>query len=261
MPDPRLILVALSLLVATGCRSRSDLVEAELRTRDRELREARGRLCQTEMVNQALENTLRDQRCTQPVMRPNIGTQIKDIQIGRGTGGVDEDRMPGDEGLQVVVVPRDSDDSPIKAAGTMRITAIEITPEGLKSPLSTWDVSALQLRRSWKSGLLSTGYVLTMPWQRPPSNEKLRIVATFMPLEGGVFEAERDITVKLLAEAERGPCPILPPAGLGPPLPAPPTEGLPAPTPINKNVPTGPPPRTTTPATGAESSKPWQPEF
>jgi hypothetical protein len=260
--------VAVALLAAAGCRNnRSELVEAELRTRDRELRELRGELQQSTTMNEALENTLRAQQCNQPVSRPVTGflSQIKDIQLGRGTGGIIEDKIPGDEGLMVVLVPRDSDGSPIKAAGTLKVTALQITPEGLKTPLSTWDVSSLQLRRSWKSGLFSTGYFVALPWQTPPMTEKLRIVATFMPLDGGTFEAEKDVTIKLLADAIRGPLP--PPSGpsiLGPPLPAATGPALP----IN-NVPVGPPPRpapptdpapaTLPPATPTTESKRWQP--
>lgn len=256
------------LLAAAGCRNnRSELVEAELRTRDRELREMKGELWQAEAVNQALENTLRAQQCTQPVLRPNSGftTQIKDVQLARGTGGIDEDRIPGDEGIQVVLVPRDQDDSPVKAPGTLRVTAIEISPEGLKSPLSSWEVSALQLRRSWRSGLISTGYFVSFPWQKLPTTEKLRIVAQFQPLDGGVYEAEKDVTIKLLAEAMRGQLPPTGPAGLGPPLPAPPSGPLAPPVPID-TLPTGPVPRPTQPseplpppAKGPAESKRWQP--
>lgn len=239
----------LALLAAAGCRNtRSELVEAELRTRERELREARGELWQAQAVNQAFENTLRSQQCAQPVLRPggSFGGQIKDVQLGRGTGGIDEDKVPGDEGIQVVLVPRDVDGSAIKVPGTLRVTALEISPEGLKTPLSTWEVSVSDLRRTWRSGLFSTGYHVSLPWQKLPTTERLRIVATFQPLEGGVFEAEKDVAVKLLAEAIRGQLPVPGPAGLGPPLPAPPAGGLQPPVPID-TVPSGPMPRPTTP--------------
>src|SRR5207237_4723382 len=107
-------------------------------------------------------------------------------------------------------------------------------------------VSALQLRRTWRSGLLSTGYHVVLPWQRLPTTEKLRIVATFLPMEGGAFEAEKDVTIKLLAEALRGQLPLSGPAGLGPPLPAPPAGGLAPPVPID-SLPTGPQPRPAAP--------------
>ena len=141
------------------------------------------------------------------------------------------------------------DGSPIKAPGLLKVTALQISPEGLKTPLSTWDVSALQLRRSWRSGLFSTGYFVALPWQSPPTTEKLRIVATFRPLDGGTFEAERDITVKLLPEAQRSPPPAAGPTMLGPPQPAGPVIGPALP---DANTPVGPPPR---PADAAPPSK------
>src|SRR5207247_1858588 len=72
-------LLALSLAGAAGCRSRSDLVEAELRTKDRQLRETRGELMRAETMNEALENTLRDQRHAQPVARTGSLGLVKDI--------------------------------------------------------------------------------------------------------------------------------------------------------------------------------------
>src|SRR5207248_530525 len=84
----------------------------------------------------------------------------------------------------------------------------------------------LQLRGTWRSGLLSTGYFVTLPWQKLPSNERLRVVATFFPLEGGTFEAEKDVTIRLLAEAQRHRPPFAPPpAGLIPPAPTGPPAG------------------------------------
>jgi hypothetical protein len=257
MRRPHVLCLALALTALAGCRSRSDLVEAELRTRERQLRETHAELMRAEAMNEALENTLKDQRCAQPVFRPGPSAQIKDIQLGRGTGGIDEDRVPGDEGLQVVLMPRDIDGSAVKAPGTLRVTALEVTPEGLKVPLSTWDVSALQLRRSWRSGLLSTGYFIALPWQKLPSTERLRVVATFQPLEGGAFEAERDVTVRLLAEPLRHQPPIAPPSGTPAPIETP--VG-----PQPRTDPTQPPPEPLphAPTPGAPPAVPnglWQP--
>ncbi len=267
MRRPPLPWLALALLAAAGCRSRCDLVEAELRTKDRQLREMRAELMRAEVMNEALENTLKDQRCAGPppgypaVTRSTPAGQVKDIQLGRGTGGIDEDHAPGDEGLQVVLVPRDVDGSAIKAAGSLKVTVLEITPEGLKTPLSAWDVSALQLRRSWRAGLISTGYFVTLPWQRIPNTERLRVVAQFYPLEGCVFEAERDVTIHLLPEAQRGHGPLAPPAGLGPPVPAAPApSGLAPPVPLEGGAPSLPPPQPiTTPPTPGTGPMPGMP--
>jgi len=58
----------------------------------------------------------------------------------------------------VVIEPRDYDDHSIKAPGTVHISVLEITPQGVKTPLCSWDISAEQLRQNWRQGLLSTGY-------------------------------------------------------------------------------------------------------
>ena len=149
---------------------------------------------------------MRERQCTQPpapTFRSGFGPSIKDVQLGRGTGGIDEDNRPGDEGILVVLVPRDIDTSPVKVAGSLKVAAFEITTEGLKIPLSSWDVSPTELRKSWRTGLLSSGYQVSLPFQKFPTNPKVRIIATFLPLEGGVYEAEKDVTVR--SRATRGP--------------------------------------------------------
>jgi hypothetical protein len=235
----RLVVLGLAAALAlTGCRSsRCDLVEAELRTKDRQLRESQDELLFQRSMNQSLEAALRERQCVQPpapTCRSGFGPSIKDVQLGRGTGGIDDDNRPGDEGILVVVVPRDVDTSPVKVAGTLKVAAFEVTTEGLKIPLSTWDVSATELRKSWRTGLLSSGYHVSLPFQRFPTNPKVRIIATFLPLEGGIYEAEKDVTVRLATEIR--PCPpneVLPPTpvpgpggglSLPPPTPIPPTS-------------------------------------
>jgi len=216
------------LALCAGCRGRSDLVEAELRTKDRMLRCLQEENQRLGSLTEAFATTVANQPPCPPG-RGAVHSRVADIQVGRGTGGLDEDRCQGDEGLVVVIVPRDSEGTAIKADGSARVTALQITPEGLKSPLSTWEVTPGNLRRNWKSGLLSTGYFIALPWQVIPIAEKLRVVVQFQTPDGAVFEAERDIQVRL-PHAPRGE----PPAssgGLPPPVPF---EGgsLPPPTPI-----------------------------
>lgn len=244
-----ILLTALAL--AGGCRSRSDLVEAELRLKDRQLREVAEERNRLGSINEAYENTLRGgPPCPQPGRGGYAPVDVKDIQVGRGSGGIDEDNCPGDEGVLVMIVPRDSDGSPVKVTGTARITVIQVTPEGLKSPLSTWDVSAAYLRRNWKAGLLSSGYSVSLPWQVMPVSEKLRVVVQFQTPDGAMFEAERDIQIRLAhLQNQQLPKPLDPdimPGGAGPiviptsigiptAIPAPqqfnPTDPLPPPTP------------------------------
>jgi hypothetical protein len=152
--------------------------------------------------------------------------------------------------LRVLVEPRDPEGSAIKAPGTLVIEALEVTTEGLKRPLSTWQIPSQELRNKWQSGLITTGYSLTLPWQAWPTTQKVRVIARFQLLDGRVFEADKDVNVRVLPENQRKtlpppaprpvPSPHPSPTGAGggeaplfPGTPVPPVGVLPAPTPVD----------------------------
>jgi len=219
--------LALSLL-GLGCHN-NDLVEAELRTRERELRQLRGELTSAEWQNEALSHELQDLRHGTPIA-PELASQtyaVRQITLGRQTGGYDREDKHGDDAIQVVVEPRDGDGHVVKAPGALHVEALEITSQGVKMPLSTWDVSPAELRRSWRSGLFSTGYILVLPWQRWPTSDKLRVVVRFILADGRLFEADKDVKIRLVPAAERQ----LPPAITEPLGPAVPGQPIPLPPP------------------------------
>jgi len=175
---------------------------------------------------------------------------VQTLVLGRQTGGRSNDICPGDDALQVQVEPRDPDGHAIKAPGQVLIEAQEITAEGIKRPLSSWLIPPDELRRSWKNGLLTTGYLLNLPWKVWPTTEKLRVRAQFQLADGRFFEADRDVTVRLTPVNQRptvvpktNPDSVPEP----PPAPKPSSEGvpplLPAPRLIDPTKPeTAPPP-------------------
>ncbi|HEV3443131.1 MAG TPA: hypothetical protein VG099_00745 [Gemmataceae bacterium] len=208
-----LLLGCACLFLSGGCHSNTsrDLLEAELRTREDDLREAKDELNRAQCENQALMREVSAVRQGGPAkLTPEQAAQtyrLKQIALGRGTGGLDNDDCPGDEALQIIVEPKDCDGHTIKAPGMLHVEALEISPEGIKAPISAWDVPPDQLRRSWRSGFLSTGYSLVLPWRSWPSNEKVRVVARFIVSDGRVFEAEKDVTIHLTPVNRRKPLP------------------------------------------------------
>ncbi len=62
--------------------------------------------------------------------------------------------------------------------------------------------------------MLTTGYVLVLPWKVYPSQHKVRVVAQLKIADGRLYEADRDVTVRLAPPALRK---VQPPAeGPGP---------------------------------------------
>src|SRR5689334_22756746 len=104
------------LLAAVGCRSNNDLLVAELRSREFELRELRDELHRAECHSDALQHIAHDLGPgphPSPPLPPELASQaytLKEVKLGRGTGGYDEDGCAGDEALMVVLHPYDCDD-------------------------------------------------------------------------------------------------------------------------------------------------------
>jgi hypothetical protein len=210
----------LPLVLAAGCRN-CDLVEAELRTRCNEVRELREQLHRVEAQNQALLQDLGALRHGPLASPPEVASQanaLRRIRLGFGTGGTCGDHSPGDDALRIILETRDSDDQIVKAPGALEVHALEISPEGLKHPLSSWDIPADHLRNKWQTGII-TGYNVLLPWKTWPTSEKLRVVARFTLPDGRRFETDKDIIICLPTEAERLRHPPAPRRDEGPPLP------------------------------------------
>jgi hypothetical protein len=192
--------LGLSLLIAAvGCRH-CDRVESELRARENDVRELREELDRCGVYNQTLKqevHALRGQLGAPLDGPPPAAYPVKSVGLGRQTGGRSNDICPGDDALQVQLEPRDPDGSVIKAPGQVLIQAQEITPEGTKRPLSSWTIPPEQLHLAWLNGVLTTGYLLNLPWKVWPSTKKLRVSSVFQLPDGRVFEADRDIEIRL----------------------------------------------------------------
>lgn len=200
MRGPAALLTGLLLTLAAGCRN-CDLVEAELRTRQRELLDLHAEFLRVEAENHALHRELRGLRTANPSLTPTVEeasqtTPVRQIVLNRQTGGYDDDGCPGDEALMVAVEPRDADGHALKAPGMLYVEAVEINRAGLKSVLSTWELSEAELRRTWRSSLLSNGYHVKLPWKNWPTADRLRVVARLTLPDGRAFEADREVRVR-----------------------------------------------------------------
>lgn len=199
-------------LVATlsGCRSTSGQaqLERELHSRDVDLIEMREELYKSQAYNKALQAELGS---TRGEVNPSTGEvipvpplyPIRNLTLGRQTGGYDQNNSSGDTALQVIVEPRDVDNHVIKVPGCLTVQALEVNAEGLKKPLSSWEISTEQLRASWRGGLFGSAYALVLPWKNYPTQSKLRVIVQLQTTDGRTFEADRDVTVKLLPGGPR----------------------------------------------------------
>ncbi len=243
----------LILTGALGCRGNCDLVENELRLKERQLEELKQEIARRECDIHALETELEQyQRQFHKTGTPMISQPlvVKRVTLGRLTGGYDEDpNCPGDEALQVLVEPRDCDDQSVKMPGSVHIEAFEINPQGIKLPLSAWDIPSRELRKKWDTPVFGgPAYRIILPWKTWPSTDRLRVVIHFITHDGQRFEADRDVTIRLPERVRPRTSPHMPhlPEPLGPPAVAPYPGELPRPRLVEPPVPPNslPPPPT-----------------
>jgi hypothetical protein len=217
--------LALIVLVA-GCRSKEPL-EAELRNKEllyrESLEEQRKAECRIESLQREVDALRHGGRLSPE--QAAIAGGVRRITLGRATGGYDRDGQPGDELLQVVLEPRDCDDHVIKAPGVLQIFVLDITPQGLKVPIGSWELSPEDLSKNWKQGLLSSGYILNLPWKQYPHCDSIRVVARFIVGDGRVYETDKDTRAHVMPGAAGRPPEVI----TDPPTPPPPSDSLPPP--------------------------------
>ena len=119
-----------------------------------------------------------------------------DIKLGKLTGGADLDpAKPGHEGLKVHVTPTDQAGDQLKAAGSFAVEAFDVS--GTQPALvGKWTFDDVAASKAWTSVLNRYEYVLTCPWQSPPTGSSLHLSVTFVDaLTQGKFTKTIDVTV------------------------------------------------------------------
>ncbi len=119
------------------------------------------------------------------------------LKIGRLTGGADTDpTRPGDESVQVHVVPTDQRGDLLKAAGTFTIDAFDLSlPQDNR--VGHWEFDVAESAKNWIGNMLTYGYSFTRPWERPPRGQKVTVRVTFRDaLTGREFTEQTEVTVR-----------------------------------------------------------------
>lgn len=214
MPLRKLILLV-PLLFLMGCRH-AQLIEAELRYQNNRVYELETLLAQRD----AEIHTLQAQLAVYQVERPcddcesssckpgadcNSPTAegiykcgaLSQIVLGSLTGGRNPDECGVPTGFAVMVIPQDYDGDAFKCPGNAEVTLYQKEKNGRWTAIGTWEIGPAEIRKSWRSSLLGSGYQWNLPWQQMPTSPSLKVVVQFITLDGRVFDAEREFEVKL----------------------------------------------------------------
>ena len=119
------------------------------------------------------------------------------------TGGIGTSARPSDEGLLVVVEPRDFGGNLVNAPGDISVALLDPAMTGEQARLARWDFAAVETERMVRTGS-QPGIHLRLPWTSTPAHDRLKVFVRYTTRDGRKLQAER-----LIAVALNGP----PPAG------------------------------------------------
>jgi len=124
------------------------------------------------------------------------------IDLGRVTGGMDTDGRPGDEGIRVVMAPKDRYNDTVKRAGAVEIEVFDLAMADGSRQLGRWTFTVDQAGREWVGGFGAGSYSFELTWPdgRRPQHADLTVAVRFITLDDRVLSAQRAVRVQLPAQ-------------------------------------------------------------
>ena len=131
---------------------------------------------------------------------PPADVTIAAVTLHRRTGGWNADGKPGDEGITVVVEPRNARGQLVPATGAVSIALIDPAINGEGGRYARLDFTAEDAQAMQRSSNVSgSGEMqIDVPWpDAPPAHAKLRIFVRLTTDDGRKLQADREVTVDL----------------------------------------------------------------
>ena len=112
------------------------------------------------------------------------------------TGGADFDRQPGDEGLSIVLEPRNAADQYVPQAGAVSVVVLDPAKEGEAARIARWDFTLTATQQKLQTASAAKGIHLEMPWPAsPPSAGKLQLFVRYETADGRRLQTDREIFI------------------------------------------------------------------
>jgi hypothetical protein len=114
------------------------------------------------------------------------------------TGGSDLDSRPGDDGLSVVIEPRNAADEYVPQAGAISIVVLDPSKAGEEARVARWNFDLSAMQQKLKTGSAARGIQLQMPWPAtPPAAERLQLFVRYETADGRQLQTDREIFLTL----------------------------------------------------------------
>jgi hypothetical protein len=136
--------------------------------------------------------------------RRSASRRLAEVRFNRRlTGGYNADGHPGDEGVLVVLEPRNADGRLVEAFGDVTLFVNDPALPADERTVARWSFTADEIAARFKETPMGTGVHLRLPWPNdPPRHESLELLVRYAPAAGSELVARRTIDVDLQAPLE-----------------------------------------------------------
>lgn len=151
----------------------------------------------------SIEDTTPDDvppRSDEPTPADTTSTQVHAVRLQTLlTGGIDRDGLAGDEGIQVVVEPLDTNGKVVATAGQIAIALMDHTLPGGEQRLAFWTYDAQEASKTARRGGLSDGLSFDLMWgsDRYPTHRELDVYVRFTTSDGRHLDTRGKVRVRL----------------------------------------------------------------
>ncbi|MEX0795033.1 MAG: hypothetical protein WD045_17980 [Pirellulaceae bacterium] len=119
----------------------------------------------------------------------------------RLTGGWDMDRGPGDDGIMVVIEPRNQAGQYVPVAAPVSVVLLDPAFRGEEAYVGRWDFDTADSAKHIEKTLLGSGIHLKLPWTAgPPEHSKLVLHVRYTTAEGTVLQQRKELKIDLPGE-------------------------------------------------------------
>jgi hypothetical protein len=129
-------------------------------------------------------------------------SQVEQIVLSRaGSGGQDADGQPGDEGITLVVEPRDARGRPLEAPADVAVVVLDPAEQGEAARVARWDFTRDQTAGLFEPSGQGRAMKLRMTWPgKPPAHNDLHLFLRYTTADGRALKLDQPIRVALPGE-------------------------------------------------------------
>jgi hypothetical protein len=139
--------------------------------------------------------------------QPAVEGQPSSLSINRRlTGGLDRDGAGGDEGIMVMIEPRNQRGELVKTPGAVSVVVMDPAQSGDAARVARWDFQAHEFDDHFTSSTFGRGLKYELDWPgEPPQNRDLVLFVRYIAGDGTKLTTDAPLSVRMASDSPREP--------------------------------------------------------